>query len=1816
MPSIIPRPNQTGDEFGKQRRSKMDDDVSFGISELEEWLDIIERDDDGKLDRVYQKILTLINETPSSSRSSSSSSSSSDDNNDNDISNDDKLKLYGLYKHIKDGPCCDGSSRPSIFYPVARAKYYAWESYQDYTINQAKKEYIHHIITCHNQQGQKPSNISFGKQCLQIVQEAYATIGGGGVISDGTEEEKKTTTAATTAMTKTTTTTTLTPPSDQTEEPPQIRPPRSDGSSTTSTSSSGSSSSSTTTFWTSLSSYFIYILQEWFGIQPLVPRGNVDIDYSDIFYGIYHCCYVIFMVYIFQQKSTIISEYDHYMFKITQLWKQSCFEQQQQQQEREIGKETICSKEAAAGATAVAETKLADSGQEPGDDVGVVVGLSVKSLLDLYLSVRRYGTTSRKTTTQTSTTMNKQQSKTEEGEEGDAADDRTHQNCHTNKKQQPQQQNPEVIFFPPISVPGMMHVLKYHNLDIVPVDIRDDSGDNNDNDDDDNNEDESSESSSSSSTSSSILRLDVNDIESAITPNTVAIMIVHVFGTICTTSQDMSELRLLANKHQLDIIEDCAECYTGLGIGLGGGKHGGGDNGSGVINYQGSVLSDIRFFSFGMIKTCTALGGGVAITRNEEIATSMDRLQEITTYSTATSNKKKQQGQQSEFEYLKKLILCIIVKVIGSSPMFYGLYATICSNVFGLDLNSIVSWTLSGFSTKGDNNTTTEKDKKGSKHSRIQEQQQIQQLDLISKIRKRPSPTLLAVVHRRLYNSRQIAPSLLSRIKRCQRMISILQETTPKNISLPATASLTSTNAATTTKANSNTFWLFPIACKNRIAINEVMRRKHGFDVAHGASQLCSVSKFAQVRRDGAAQRHLCCPRADKLMEDILYLPVASYPMSDTMMKKLARALNHETAKTSTKSATKSIQPVTHYDKSCPVCWNEKSKKLRKRRLNIFGFALLAAFITVRSCLTQTTFIYSFVRTVIDMVWFGLVAFFVAAVATHFLRWAMSSYYLESSTAFAKYSDMIYKPSVEKMPATPSSSTCNLDVLSKLDCLKLNGRSRSTSAQNNKVILTGSTGFVGSLLLRDLLFHRKRLGISGGVILICRKKNGESAKERIETLLSKPMFAFLSSVDREQLVDVVEGDVVLRDLGLSSSDSRRIFQDEAISHVFHCAASVSFAQDLPEAAAANITSSTNLQSMAGKLKNNKAQFVHISTAFVHGDMSGTVDSPLKEELFSLGPYEPSKILRSMLGTQFYASKAMRELGFPNTYTFSKCVCEHLLMEVSPANTLIIRPSIVGPAISSPFEGWAGDRPSTMTAGACLFMSFPWNVWCLGDHTVAYIPVDVLSNYILAKAFAGTSDDTTSVDSSTDSSFERVSQVSDTSADLVDVGEEVQSLKSGTQFGRIYNAAWDSESPGRALFTWADYASTVAHLGPVLGYFGMATAYIGLFFASIFVPRMHMSLEMYQQLHYYLVMLPLKVVQMTMHYVGRSSRTLSTVISFVDLPVLFFPFTSKSFYFQSEIRAPGTMNGERYVFSSIVASHRFVLAATNRKRRNSVSPAQSLPPQESEFDMSKLVVGGSLHSSGWSDLWWALCQPRGSYFVRLAGFLFIKILRSVSSAVTVDVTALGSIVTSLKQRDNDGIYLILAPTHKSFFDFILLSYIFFALPELQIDIPFIAAADDFERLPLIGWVAPYLKAIYIERGRGVADTSLTESLGSLKKNQFVRAGSCLEVFLEGTRSRDRRFVTPKTGFLRSLSKSGGQHIIVPVTINYEGIPEQSVLAGDVGHSCRANLNIEGMLRWLKVREWKIDCYDLIARENWHRSSPSFEIFYDRARPRVK
>lgn len=92
--------------------------------------------------------------------------------------------------------------------------------------------------------------------------------------------------------------------------------------------------------------------------------------------------------------------------------------------------------------------------------------------------------------------------------------------------------------------------------------------------------------------------IDVSKIEAKITPNTKAIMPVHIFGLMC----EMGKITEIAKKYKLFIVEDAAEAHGAEYNGIKAGKY-----------------SNIAAFSFFANKNITTGEGGMVVTDDEEL---------------------------------------------------------------------------------------------------------------------------------------------------------------------------------------------------------------------------------------------------------------------------------------------------------------------------------------------------------------------------------------------------------------------------------------------------------------------------------------------------------------------------------------------------------------------------------------------------------------------------------------------------------------------------------------------------------------------------------------------------------------------------------------------------------------------------------------------------------------------------------------------------------------------------------------------------------------------------------------------------------------------------------------------------------------------------------------------------------------------------------------------------------------------------------------------------------------------------------------------
>ena len=229
----------------------------------------------------------------------------------------------------------------------------------------------------------------------------------------------------------------------------------------------------------------------------------------------------------------------------------------------------------------------------------------------------------------------------------------------------------------------------------------------------------------------------------------------------------------------------------------------------------------------------------------------------------------------------------------------------------------------------------------------------------------------------------------------------------------------------------------------------------------------------------------------------------------------------------------------------------------------------------------------------------------------------------------------------------------------------------SPSNTPRTILLTGAPGFLGKVALYELMRRKEELNVAG-VVVVVRARGSRLAEERFrKDVVTSPAFASLPK-GWDSIVRVLDGDLATDGFGTSPAD-RELLAD--ITHVIHSAAAVSFTLPGPVAANANITTSINLLE-AIKACPKLERIVYVSTAYVTPHHTGKI----VEALVPL-PKPATELYALLQEGTLKDEEILAITGHPNTYTMTKTVAEHIMVERRGSVPLtIVRPSIISASL--------------------------------------------------------------------------------------------------------------------------------------------------------------------------------------------------------------------------------------------------------------------------------------------------------------------------------------------------------------------------------------------------------------------------------------------------------------------------------------------------------------------------------------------------------
>lgn len=190
------------------------------------------------------------------------------------------------------------------------------------------------------------------------------------------------------------------------------------------------------------------------------------------------------------------------------------------------------------------------------------------------------------------------------------------------------------VLFSAVTIRDMPQIVEAHGLVPVPVDV-----------------------------SGSDYHIDLNSLQQAVTTKSRILVVAHLFGA----RPDMREVLDFARKHNLFVVEDCAQAWC-------------------EPHWRGNEQADASLISFGTIKTATALGGALCRVKESKILADMREIQ---------IQEPIQPAKGIAFKFFKIAFLKVI-----STKIIFGV-VTMLSKRFGKSVDDILGGATRGFSGDG-----------------------------------------------------------------------------------------------------------------------------------------------------------------------------------------------------------------------------------------------------------------------------------------------------------------------------------------------------------------------------------------------------------------------------------------------------------------------------------------------------------------------------------------------------------------------------------------------------------------------------------------------------------------------------------------------------------------------------------------------------------------------------------------------------------------------------------------------------------------------------------------------------------------------------------------------------------------------------------------------------------------------------------------------------------------------------------------------------------------------------------------------------------
>jgi thioester reductase-like protein len=179
------------------------------------------------------------------------------------------------------------------------------------------------------------------------------------------------------------------------------------------------------------------------------------------------------------------------------------------------------------------------------------------------------------------------------------------------------------------------------------------------------------------------------------------------------------------------------------------------------------------------------------------------------------------------------------------------------------------------------------------------------------------------------------------------------------------------------------------------------------------------------------------------------------------------------------------------------------------------------------------------------------------------------------------------------------------------------------------IFMTGATGSLGQLLVREILCHS-----DDRLYLLVRSKRGQPHQARIQSILEGA--GLENCLDTR--VQMLTGDIALPGLGLNAADLASL--REEITHIFHSAALTTLNARRTECERTNVDGTAAMVNLAWDLRRNGKleRLVHFSTAYAvgsrksyHSNEDSLPEEPRFANFYESSKYRAEQMVREAMG---------------------------------------------------------------------------------------------------------------------------------------------------------------------------------------------------------------------------------------------------------------------------------------------------------------------------------------------------------------------------------------------------------------------------------------------------------------------------------------------------------------------------------------------------------------------------------------------------------